>query len=290
MKNLRALSLPQRYNYVASFLTFECTVGCSYCINLHSASRRARKKLMTGKEWVGALDRFILPPDTPVTLQGGEPSQHPDFVWIINNIRKDINIDILTNLLFDVDAFIGAVDPARLRRNAPYASIRVSYHPDYMDFGKLLPKVAAMQRAGFSIGIFSILIPGKESHLDAVKSQCVQAGIDFRLKELLGVHEGRMYGTFRYPDAVSNPVLKRCRCRTSEVIIGPDGGVYRCHHDLYKDFQPIGHILDPEFIIEDRFRECSSFGDCNPCDVKVKTNRFQIHGHTSVEIEDIAQI
>ena len=84
--------------------------------------------------------------------------------------------------------------------------------------------------------------------------------------------------------------MKRCRCRTSDVIIGPDGGVYRCHHDLYKDFQPIGHILDPEFIIEDRFRECSSFGDCNPCDVKVKTNRFQIHGHTSVEIEDIAQI
>ena len=66
--------------------------------------------------------------------------------------------------------------------------------------------------------------------------------------------------------------------------------MYRCHADLYKGRNPIGHILD-EYFTEDsieEFRECSFFGDCNPCDVKVKTNRFQVFGHTSVEIRNIA--
>ena len=52
---------------------------------------------------------------------------------------------------------------------------------------------------------------------------------------------------------------------------------------------PIGHILD-EDLTEAHiglFKECRYYGKCNPCDVKVKTNRFQIFGHTSVEIRNI---
>ena len=32
-------------------------------------------------------------------------------------------------------------------------------------------------------------------------------------------------------------------------------------------------------------RPCDVYGHCNPCDIKVKTNRFQEFGHTSVQIE-----
>ncbi len=42
--------------------------------------------------------------------------------------------------------------------------------------------------------------------------------------------------------------------------------------------------MDENFELEERFRECDVFGHCNPCDVKLKTNRFQEFGHTSVEI------
>jgi len=40
----------------------------------------------------------------------------------------------------------------------------------------------------------------------------------------------------------------------------------------------------------DEYRECYFYGDCNPCDVKIKTNRFQQYGHTSVDIIDIRDI
>ena len=45
------------------------------------------------------------------------------------------------------------------------------------------------------------------------------------------------------------------------------------------------HNFDEKKIEE--FRPCEFYGDCNPCDVKVKTNRFQIFGHTSVEMKNI---
>jgi len=44
-----------------------------------------------------------------------------------------------------------------------------------------------------------------------------------------------------------------------------------------------------EFQIENKFRECSKYGQCHPCDVKVKTNFKQELGHTSVEIKNIQQ-
>ena len=111
------------------------------------------------------------------------------------------------------------------------------------------------------------------------------AGIDFRFKEFLGTHEGVLYGQYKYPGAVDGGALQSVDCRTSELIIGPSGGVYRCHSDLYEARAPIGHITDAAFTIDEAFRACEVFGRCNPCDVKVKTNRFQKFGHTSVEIK-----
>jgi hypothetical protein len=93
-----------------------------------------------------------------------------------------------------------------------------------------------------------------------------------------------MYGLFSYPDACERKGKKVVSCRTSELIIGPEGGVYRCHSDLYAGRSPVGNILDPQLVISAEFRSCDCYGDCNPCDVKLKTNRFQSFGHTSVEI------
>jgi MoaA/NifB/PqqE/SkfB family radical SAM enzyme len=239
--------------------------------------------------WVEALNRLCCREDLPVTLQGGEPGLHPDFLWIIKNIKRDLNIDILTNLSFDVDDFINEVKPRRLNRGAPYPNIRVSYHPPYMDLDGVVEKVLRLQGAGFSVGIFGILHPAFKDDVLAAQKRYRDLGIDFRTKEFLGEYEQMVHGTYRYPDAVGHRERKRCLCRTSELIVGPDGGVYRCHHDLYKDFPPLGNILDPDFEIEDAFRGCDQFGDCNPCDIKVKTDRFQVFGHTSVEIKEIVQ-
>lgn len=179
------------------------------------------------------------------------------------------------------------MDPARLRRNAPYPSIRVSYHPQHMDLKILIAKILKMQRAGFSVGAFAIKHPGFKKEIIETEKQCHSLGIDFRTKEFLGVMNGKLYGTYRYRGAVLDKSRKRCLCRTSEFIIAPDGNIYRCHHDLYNNASALGNLLDRNLKIRDIFRGCTYFGHCNPCDVKIKTDRFQVYGHTSVEIKNI---
>jgi len=287
---LKNIKLPERYNYIACFISLSCNYKCDYCINWFGEDLDEEKKHMSGEKWVEGLNRLICPENLPVTLQGGEPGVHPDFIKIVKNIKPELNIDILTNLSFDVDLFIKEIDPARMRRDAPYPSIRVSYHPQYSNLKTLFKKTLKMQEAGFSIGIHGILHPDIKHHILESQKQGQDLGIDFRTKEFLGEHNGKLFGTYFYPDAVCSNTMKKCLCRTSELIIGNLGKIFRCHHDAYKNFPPTGHILDPDLTIDDSFLECNVYGDCNACDIKVKTNRFQKFGYTAVEIKDIEDV
>lgn len=283
---MKRIRIPDNYNYIAAFLTFACNLRCSYCINNfeHSVIKR---KTMCAEDWLKGLNRIMPRDDLPITLQGGEPSLHPGFIFIINNLRPDLKIDILTNLQFDVEEFIKQVNPGRVKRNAPYASIRVSYHPEQADLGQIIKNTLKMLDAGFSVGIWGLLHPKYEKIILEAEDKCRKLGIDFRTKEFLGEYAGKLYGSYKYPGACDKQFSKKAQCRTSELLIDSGGSIFRCHCDLYAGINPIGHILDPQFQIEDKFRDCDRFGHCNPCDIKVKTNRLQQYGHTSVEINFI---
>jgi radical SAM protein with 4Fe4S-binding SPASM domain len=99
------------------------------------------------------------------------------------------------------------------------------------------------------------------------------------------MHDGVLHGTYAYPEAVFAKNTQSCLCKTSELLIDPFGDIFRCHHDLYNKINPIGNLLDPDFVLLDKYRSCDYFGRCNPCDVKVKNNYLQQKGHTSVSIK-----
>ncbi|MDP2923153.1 MAG: radical SAM protein [Candidatus Omnitrophota bacterium] len=283
---MRQIHMPANYNYIAAFLTFACNLRCSYCINYFEQGAIERKTI-AGKDWVEGLNRIISRDDLPVTLQGGEPSLHPDFLYIINNLKPELNIDILTNLQFDVEEFIKKINPDRVKRNAPYASIRVSYHPEQMDLDETIKKTLKMLEADFSIGIWGVMHPAYEKIILEARDKCQKLGIDFRIKDFLGEYNGNLYGTYKYAGACDKKFRKKVQCRSTELFIDSEGNIFRCHADLYSGINQIRNILDSNFQIEDKFRDCSNFGHCNPCDIKVKTNRFQQYGHTSVEVEFI---
>jgi len=88
--------------------------------------------------------------------------------------------------------------------------------------------------------------------------------------------------------------------KTTELLIDPRGDVYRCHSDLYgswikpseithntRSARTVGNILHENFDVKDEWRKCDLFGFCNPCDMKLKGNRFGDEGHCSVEVRNV---
>lgn len=274
------MNVPDRYNYIGIFLTLRCNLNCFYCINKHS--KLEKRTELFAHRWIDVLNRLKMNKDLPITLEGGEPSLHQGFYDIIKNVNSPV--DILTNLRFDVDEFIGNVDPHWLNkgRAVSYKSIRISYHNQNQD--ELLSKAVRLQEAGFNVGIFSVNVPEKTVDNMVMTEKARLKNIYFFIKDFLGYRENRLFGYFRYPEAVDGN-RKNITCRIKELLVAPDGLVYKCHRDLYANENNIGDITAENFEIKDIFRPCSNYGMCNPCDIKLKTNRFLEMGSCSVEVE-----
>jgi len=284
-KEMKELIIPGRYNYIAVFLTMTCNLKCSFCINNYESEADKKGKILIGREWIAGLNRIVSRSGIPVTLQGGEPLIHSDFVEIVKGIKLDLEVDVLTNLYntMSIKKFI-EINPDRVRRDAPYSSIRVSYHPEQMDLSILISNVLELKSRGYFIGVWSVAHPSQMKKIEEAKKSFLSVGVDFRIKEFLGEHSGVMHGHYRYKGACDKNFRKDVECKTTELIVGPNGMMYRCTADLYEGREPIGSILNPDLQVEDVFRPCSWYGHCNPCDIKLKTNRFQKRGHSSVEI------
>lgn len=346
---LPALNLPPSLNYVAVFLTMGCNLNCGYCINdpAQDGTRnikfplkvRGERREMSPKEWALALNRIPVRDDLPLTLQGGEPTLYQGGMGIGAFIGDtDHHYDLLTNFALTPLQFSASLlgNQHKFQRDAPYPSIRVSYHPEEMErtwkgrgFEELVARCEGLEEFGFDVspvksesdvGIYMVAHPDNKVTTRMVEAYCDR--VPFETKEFLGVHEGKLYGTYKYPNSIDRATTLACECRTSELLIDPLGFVWGCHAYLYETwaghgpqrefqaleergfrytpdlftgkFQPTGHMLDPAFGAEamQAFHPCSHYGRCIGCDTKVKNNRFQSlddmgEAHTSVEIRNI---
>ena len=358
--NLPKLELPNSLNYIGAFLTMGCNLKCSYCINIPDTAQDSKKRDdlfpiqtmrshngLTPDQWIEAFNRIPNSDDLPITLQGGEPTIYYGGRGV-GQIFEGVEhyFDLLTNMASI--SFYKTLNGQehKLQRNAPYPSIRVSWHQEEMDrvwkgkgFEELVRRCERLKHLGFSVspdksesdvGIYMVGHPSNELPDETLWKDKVP----FEVKEFLGTHEGQLYGTYKYPNSTNivGPTLE-CECRTSELLIDPYGFVWGCHYHLYdanannkielnKLFEtsevysfrykrmlrfgsvagygdalkvkPIGHILDPEFSMDDLtiFRKCYDYGRCIGCDVKVKNDSKQSLddrgvAHTSVEIINI---
>jgi hypothetical protein len=283
---MNMVSLPERHNYFEAYLTLRCNLGCSYCINERSGEVVRSRQELSAEQWAAGLNRIDYG-EVPLTLGGGEPSMHKGFYELLDRLRPDINVDLLTNLSFDLDEFLARTSPDRFNRcRLPaYKAIRVSYHVEKMVPAVLMERVLRLQNAGYNIGIFGLNHPHNIEHNMRMAEMACSNRVFFFVKDFLGEFNGKLFGHFNYPEALAKGEPQSVRCRTREVLIGPGGGIYRCHRDLYLTENPVARITDENLVISDQFRPCDHFGHCNPCDVKLKTNRYLEMGHCSVDIE-----
>jgi len=283
---MKSVKLPEEFNYVEAYLTLRCPLRCSYCINNKSGEATRKRDEISVEQWAEGLNRIDFG-NVPVTFGGGEPTLYKGFYELMDRIRPDIQIDLLTNLEFDINEFISKTIPKRFNncKLPAYKSIRVSYHAETMNAAALIKKVIKLQDNGYGVGIFGLNHPlNIQQNMELAEITCSNK-IFFFIKDFLGEYNGKMFGFYNYTGALDG-IPKHARCRTRELLIGPEGNIYRCHRDLYlmDENEAVGKITDPELKLEYAFRPCHNFGNCNPCDVKIKTNRFLQMGHCSVDI------
>ena len=284
---LPLLELPASLNYVGIFLSLECNLACSYCINdpeqagrreiLFPIQAKSRRKSLTPDEWVQALNRIPFRQDLPLTLQGGEPMLY----W--NSKGLDIILaqtphyyDLLTNFALKPEVFVKNLQGMqhKFQREAPYPSIRVSYHAEEMNrvwqgrgFAELVDRCEALGKLGFKVspdkahsdvGIYMVAHP--QNQLTA-EMQALYAGrVPFETKEFLGVHEGQLHGHYLYPystDLIArqlHPQTLSCECRTTELLVDPLGFVWGCHYYLYQSWVAGGPLKQFEQLEKHGFR------------------------------------
>jgi len=250
------MQLPSIYNYIGILITLRCNFKCSYCLNW-----RINKKEKDSDFWLQAIDRIET--ELPITLSGGEPSLHKAFFPLLINLDK--KFDLLTNLSFDVDYFIKNVSVDRFQNNKDYASIRVSFHPGFSEKINIIQRVKKLIDAGFRVGLYVVETDDNKEAIDRLKKI---DWLDLQVKPYL-------------TPETKTEINKDKLCSISELLVGPDGMVYKCHRDLYKGEYPIGSLLEIDNVTYS-FRHCINANECHPCDTKIKRDRFGNHGYQSV--------
>lgn len=284
---LSSLQLPNTLNYIGAFLTLECNLNCRYCINdpqqlgqrssLFPIQPKSVRKGLSPDEWAMALRRIPFSPDLPITLQGGEPTLY----WGAKGLGLILEevphyFDLLTNLALQPEVFSRSLNGqhAKLQRDAPYPSIRVSYHANEMDrtwhgrgFAELVSRCEALKDHGFrvspikaesDVGVYMVEHP--DNAVTPEMKAAYEGRVPFECKEFLGVHDGVLYGHYLYPFATDlifrgiHPTTLSCECRTTELLIDPMGFVWGCHYYLYDAWSHGGPVDEFASLEADEFR------------------------------------
>ena len=268
-------------NYIAAFFTMACPRGCPYCLN-ELNGKVTKYKISPAEKWIPALNRLNY--DVPITLHGGEPLCHPEFYEIVNHIRQDKYLDILTTFPFGVDEFRTKIKTDRFHNPYNYPSIRVTHHFNNMNLEETVNNILKLKADGYSIGLYFVNHPEMKKQIKNALRYCKSKHLQPFLKPFLGIHSNRLYGYYKYQQSCFSSDLHHVKCRSSNLLIAPDGCIYGCHKGL---FEKIISLSSGDFFGEytfDRELDCEYYGSCNVCDVQYKYNKDGKWGFSAVTI------
>jgi len=274
----RRISEIRRRFYVAYFIDLRCNYRCSYCIQ-DDINRKEYDKTSVDRV-INYLKKEVKPRESDLTIIGGEPTLSADFSYVVESLCNDFYITIGTNLSTrfykDFEGFISWAKKVKVRWN-------VSYHPEFMDIDLFIERVKKIQEARIEMDQVSAVKLELLSETDRKKLE--SAGIGFTYQAPLGLDEasGELlpktddhpdFNYERYQEMCGKKIKETRRCRTVDYdgharhLISSDGTIYNCHHLLYKEKHPIGHIDNgwPENILDPIV--CGEYGHCNPCDFR----------------------
>ena len=282
--------------YFGVFLNLSCSLPCEYCVQKISVPGQpiAHYPMISGREWVRALNSisgrkkkrfFRFPKRKKISITGGEPSLHPDFIYILNNLDKDWKITVTSNFtspFFDKDTkFLKQI---KRRSNLKF---NASYHFMYAPIEKFIENVEKVKRAGFIVhSLFIVAHPAHIEKAEECRSKLLKIHKIVKLQRFFGKYKGELYPSENacdviceqedgirnyeaYREGLSQYSKKDAYCRMKKVVFAPNGDIHNCHYKLYTCHKDkFANILDKDLhiVMPQSFFLCHDYGFCNPCD------------------------
>jgi sulfatase maturation enzyme AslB (radical SAM superfamily) len=282
--------------YFGAFLNLSCSLPCEYCVQKISLPGQAlaHYATMPGRQWVETLNsisgrtkkRFLRRHKRKkLSVTGGEPTLHPDFIYIMNNLDKDWKVTVTSNFsspFFDKDIkYLKQIKHrGRLKFNA-------SYHYMHVSIEKFIENVKKMKRAGLNVDtIFIVAHPAHRKEVEECRMRLSKMHRSVKLQRFLGRYEGGLYPSDKacdivcehsdginnykaYSEGFGQAGKKDIYCRVKKVLFAPNGDIYNCHYKLYTGHKDkFANLLDKDLHISmpQDFFLCHDYGFCNPCD------------------------
>lgn len=248
--------LPKRVP-IYIYLTLECNLKCSYCVNQANSkeSKINQYKILPGEKWIKAINRAR----RPIVFTGGEPTLHPDFIEIINNINKSIPILVYTNFLWEkkfLKKFL-----KQIKRPVKFLG---SYHPSGGKPEIILEVIETLKQKNMFDGMLHSV--GTKNQLEFLEKEVRP----FFKKQ--GIFLTIDKDQFEYFDAeaCSMKFRKKVKCSRKSITIAPDGKRYQCVSNMLRKKNPIRDFVEEGIKREKCSCICLNYGFCNPCDMGFK--------------------
>jgi sulfatase maturation enzyme AslB (radical SAM superfamily) len=246
-------------NIALVFPILICNQKCPYCVNHHSGETKLRYNIEPGAKWIAGINSLELIDE--IRTGGGEPTLHPDFVDIFNNIKN-----VPYRILIGTNGAQLAVDKLVKVKPRPELQIQISFHPTQTKQQEFIERILIIRDVhGKNVGVHMI---SRDGQIDA------ETALNFKNREIhitgdtfLYDHEGFYQERLRdFSDMTKPP--RRIRCPLSIYKpIAPNGDIYACHQLMYTQSKIgiLGNIFSG-WSVNALEVDCPMYGWCNPCD------------------------
>lgn len=282
-------------SYFGVFLTLACSLKCDYCVQKISLPLEpvAKYPLISGEDWIRGLNkigartkkRFLRQAKKKkVSITGGEPTIHPDFVYILNNLDKDWNITVTSN--FTSSFFEGEAKALKQIKRRAKLKFNGSFHFLYTPLEKFIENVRKIKKSGiFLHTLFVVGHPGYKDKVQEYRKKLLEVHPLVKIQRFFGYHNDKLYpcedgydidyqqqdGIYNYEsyqEGFAQKMKQPIYCRMNKVLFAPNGDIYNCHYKLYTAHKDkLGNLFDSnEVILPQDYFLCQDYGFCNPCD------------------------
>lgn len=229
-----------------------------------------------------------------LSIIGGEPTIHKDFLEIINNL-EGYKLTVTTNCKSSFYKDLSNIDLIRPKKSTTLR-INTSYHPAYLSAEEYLRVINIYKSKGFFVDQTAYVnhpeVHQFDSRIDEIKKVMTvtsppylgfydkrdgfHAPFDESLnhpnenyedvesaRTICGISD---FDAFRHICGQSSKSSAMCVHPSKSLMIGPDGKYYNCHYKMYYDIDPVCTIKDFK-TVPDAPVNCNHYGFCNWCDI-----------------------